>query len=87
MSTRSNPVLLLSLSFFATAAQDLLLGTIRFSSLGIVEISAVVQLILGVLALVYWLLVTPDYRGMRPLGVTLLAIENVAVGLALEPDI
>lgn len=82
---RSKTTLYLGLSFLATAGANYLQGLVTgFSNAAVRELSLALNVIAGFISIFYWFIDKPDYSsGRRPLGLTLLAIENVLVGLAL----
>jgi hypothetical protein len=85
---RSRIVLLLSVCFYASAAVTELFAVFALSSIASdlqrVEIGVLFYVICGSAVLVYWLFDRPDYsETARPLGISLLTVENGLVGLVL----
>src|SRR2546428_836708 len=82
---RSTVVFLLSLSFLATACLNSFLGIVGFLKTSeTLEIYIILDIVLGTLAFLYWLVDRPDYTGeTRPVGITLLAVENLALGVII----
>lgn len=81
---KSKTTFYLGLSLLSTAGANALQGIFQTSYGAIREFSIVLNLVAGFIVLGYWLIERPDYTGNeRPLGVKILAIENILVGIAV----